>query len=936
MAPSGRISTRRATQIPREEWELWKGLIRTRYLIEGRELDELLGELHDLGFEVTKPQLEYKLSQWRFYKNLKADIWRYVGSTIQKRATALKESVVILSGQRLSGERVEYETRRNELVTLRPVPRASPPSEKIPVYICTPRGSSTDLAAGTPWGENLPWIQFCKSHLGTILENIQFSPMPGKSATRIITGPEPSFSLSQLARRELTMSKADRLALLPVVFKQISLRSMKFLMGSEELALQLFTKQSIDRIAAQFEVMMPEAYSGEHLQRATALVGGYPSELQTELLKLILYLASNNLPDARDDCYIDNAQSLISLSRLSGLADAQIIRNLVGLSRQSPTLTGVVDYLFQAAVNVQATDLVSRLLNADDRISADRRVQGCHPWKNFRVLDYCTPLTLAVRMGSVDLVTVLFPSLRHEMVQILLLNGATVNSSSPNNLSALQAAIMMGDTNLIEILIAKGADLNHRCNRSDELPVDFHQLEATLKLCLYSTVGSLDPWTQKLSPLRLATLSKYWDIAVLLVSSGATPTASDLWAAAKGGQLQLVEQLIEMGIHPDDAILDGVGAYEAALSHGHGLVAAKLFAAGATIGVEIYASTWRIPDVTCIRTILSEQLLQDTVIGTCKDGRSVLENAILRSGYIGLVKALLAHGADVNARRNRYATALEIASFTGGLDIVQLLLDSGACTEGYYGRDQYVRAILRATHGAVTELLRSFRKWTVEDQALYGELASFEFGSLFPREFSPGELIEVIAELDEDEPDREYWEGFRPTSWQRAIAIQIQHWVDVVVDANSTNRVDTLDDATRVAMQAVGMWDTEDPHGWAYHQGPFTPQLERLASEALRSWAADRAAGSADLELRAPESSTQPPSVDAGELDEDMPDAMPIDGEDTGGRATPTDTSVLDSHARGLGHEVFDENWEETRQTAFRQDMLGEVEAPFVPMTWQL
>src|SRR5450759_4165705 len=50
----------------------------------------------------------------------------------------------------------------------------------------------------------------------------------------------------------------------------------------------------------------------------------------------------------------------------------------------------------------------------------------------------------------------------------------------------------------------------------------------------------------------------------------------------------------------------------------------------------------------------------------------------IRNGDLAAVRALLAHGADVNARDAKGATALMYAAIYGDVEFVNLLLDKGA------------------------------------------------------------------------------------------------------------------------------------------------------------------------------------------------------------------------------------------------------------------
>src|ERR1700693_6022029 len=69
-------------------------------------------------------------------------------------------------------------------------------------------------------------------------------------------------------------------------------------------------------------------------------------------------------------------------------------------------------------------------------------------------------------------------------------------------------------------------------------------------------------------------------------------------------------------------------------------------------------------------------LLIYDLAGAAENGERLLSE--IRKGDIEAVRWLVAHGADVNARDAKGATALMYAVLYGDLDYVNLLLDKGA------------------------------------------------------------------------------------------------------------------------------------------------------------------------------------------------------------------------------------------------------------------
>jgi len=274
-------------------------------------------------------------------------------------------------------------------------------------------------------------------------------PISGRPATASLTGLDADFPLSQLARHgHSELSTSAQTALLPVALHHIVRRSLISLIGSEEMALQLFRRRSVDCIAARFDSAIPETYCDENINRASILVGGRSSEVQSELIKMILYLMSNRLILGQQSMtnfyyhskdmtnYRDDVQALISLCRLCGLAERRTIEIIVGLSRTCPTLMVVVEVLFEAAVNSEAVDIVAHLLDLDERIDLEKKV-GVVVQKDgqFRSLVSLhkrqSPLVFAVLHGSTDL------------AKALLDRGADIHQGlEPYTMGLIAAAVL--------------------------------------------------------------------------------------------------------------------------------------------------------------------------------------------------------------------------------------------------------------------------------------------------------------------------------------------------------------------------------------------------------------------------------------------------------------------------------------------------------------
>ncbi|OTB18705.1 hypothetical protein K445DRAFT_19308 [Daldinia sp. EC12] len=100
-------------------------------------------------------------------------------------------------------------------------------------------------------------------------------------------------------------------------------------------------------------------------------------------------------------------------------------------------------------------------------------------------------------------------------------------------------------------------------------------------------------------------------------------------------------------------------------------------------------------------------------------GKGTALQIACKKGYLNLAKQLIGLGANINVDRSPWQnrSALECAAENGRIDMIQLLLSSGASTTGRWRRD-YIQAIAiaeRNGHRATAQLLRSHRKWTTKD-----------------------------------------------------------------------------------------------------------------------------------------------------------------------------------------------------------------------------
>ncbi|KAK9787165.1 hypothetical protein AB5N19_03052 [Seiridium cardinale] len=141
------------------DWDRQKGTIRRLFLHQQCTIEELVERVKRNGIIVSKAQMEYKLKQWRFRRNVDKKAWNCIRHRITKRERSGKKSEVILSGVRLKPETILRETMRNRPLPMlgKARPSSSPePEFDLPLRICTP----PPILIESSWPESLPWIRF--------------------------------------------------------------------------------------------------------------------------------------------------------------------------------------------------------------------------------------------------------------------------------------------------------------------------------------------------------------------------------------------------------------------------------------------------------------------------------------------------------------------------------------------------------------------------------------------------------------------------------------------------------------------------------------------------------------------------------------------------------------------------------------------------------
>jgi hypothetical protein len=153
---------------------------------------------------------------------------------------------------------------------------------------------------------------------------------------------------------------------------------------------------------------------------------------------------------------------------------------------------------------------------------------------------------------------------------------------------------------------------------------------------------------------------------------------TELWWAARDGQLEAVVRLLAQVENPNAADIDGEGPLHASARRGHVAVVEVLLASGADPGAKA------LYDITPL-------------------------HAAVEQSQAGAALALLRKGVDVNARDAFGRTPLHQAALQGNRELAALLLDYGADPATVYAGRTPVQLATRSGDEALAKWLVSYR-----------------------------------------------------------------------------------------------------------------------------------------------------------------------------------------------------------------------------------
>jgi ankyrin repeat protein len=247
-----------------------------------------------------------------------------------------------------------------------------------------------------------------------------------------------------------------------------------------------------------------------------------------------------------------------------------------------------------------------------------------------------------------------------EAARLLLQAGADVNAANDYGVTPLSLACVNGSATMVDLLLKAGANAN-ATQATGETPImtcaRTGNAEAVKLLIAHeANVNAAETWKNQ-TALMWAVADQQAEAVRLLLARGADVRArsksgfTPLLFAAQQGNIETARLLIEAGADVNEAAPDGMTPLLIATASGHGPLAIFL--------LDQHAD----PKVANDR------------------GYTALHYTASNRGLLDLIKALLSHGTDPNARLTRGetgATPLFLAAAAGNVPAMRTLLEGGA------------------------------------------------------------------------------------------------------------------------------------------------------------------------------------------------------------------------------------------------------------------
>jgi ankyrin repeat protein len=295
------------------------------------------------------------------------------------------------------------------------------------------------------------------------------------------------------------------------------------------------------------------------------------------------------------------------------------------------------------AVAQRHADVAALLLAAGADLNARTKVWrqlentagNTNPIGNFRMAHGgSTAMLFAARNGDI------------ETVRVLLDYGANIGDVAASGTSALVVAAHSGHEALGKFLLEQGSDPNEAEAGYTALHAAVLRSEVELVRALLKHGADIDAVVERGTPGRRFSA----DFSIRYQAVG----ASAFWLAAKYGELETLRLLADHGANPFITPDNGVSVLQAAM----GVPAISQENRRNRVGVPLAEASEREALVLELARVVID--LGAEVNAVDERGNTALHDAV-RVGFTQVVDFLLNHGADVDLRNNRDQTPLVLA-----------------------------------------------------------------------------------------------------------------------------------------------------------------------------------------------------------------------------------------------------------------------------------
>ncbi len=256
-----------------------------------------------------------------------------------------------------------------------------------------------------------------------------------------------------------------------------------------------------------------------------------------------------------------------------------------------------------------------------------------------------------------------------EIVKILIEKGANVNAKDNFERTAFHLASERGHLEIVQCLLVKGADVNAKVYwKRTALHLASETGHLKTVQCLIDNGADVSAKDKlEISALHLASEKGHLEIVQYLNAKGADINAKDedkqtaLHLASREGHLKNVQCLIEKGANVNAKDEDNQTALHFASERGHLEIVQCLIANNADVNAKSKFDSSSISPLPLLLNFYFAAIMPSRAFDSFPAKTTALHMAS-KNGHLQIVKYLIEMGADSNAKDARGRTALHLAS----------------------------------------------------------------------------------------------------------------------------------------------------------------------------------------------------------------------------------------------------------------------------------